>query len=67
MTSSRLRVDWPRTAEAHARGYERQATHSAAFDVERRRAPSSRSLQQHVHGKPLVYLDNAATTQKPRR
>lgn len=23
-------------------------------------------LQQHVHGKPLVYLDNAATTQKPR-
>jgi cysteine desulfurase/selenocysteine lyase len=23
-------------------------------------------LQRHVHGKPLVYLDNAATTQKPR-
>ena len=23
-------------------------------------------LQQKVHGKPLVYLDNAATTQKPR-
>ena len=23
-------------------------------------------LDQHVHGKPLVYLDNAATTQKPR-
>jgi cysteine desulfurase/selenocysteine lyase len=23
-------------------------------------------LQQQVHGKPLVYLDNAATTQKPR-
>jgi cysteine desulfurase/selenocysteine lyase len=23
-------------------------------------------LQQRVHGKPLVYLDNAATTQKPR-
>jgi cysteine desulfurase/selenocysteine lyase len=22
-------------------------------------------LSQHVHGKPLVYLDNAATTQKP--
>jgi len=22
-------------------------------------------LHQHVHGKPLVYLDNAATTQKP--
>src|SRR5215472_5034839 len=23
-------------------------------------------LSQKVHGKPLVYLDNAATTQKPR-
>src|SRR5271168_1599047 len=23
-------------------------------------------LRQQVHGKPLVYLDNAATTQKPR-
>ena len=25
------------------------------------------ALQQHVYGKPLVYLDNAATTQKPRQ
>ena len=24
------------------------------------------ALQQQVHGRPLVYLDNAATTQKPR-
>ena len=24
------------------------------------------ALHQEVHGKPLVYLDNAATTQKPR-
>ena len=23
-------------------------------------------LSQEVYGKPLVYLDNAATTQKPR-
>ena len=23
-------------------------------------------LQRYVHGKPLVYLDNAATTQKPQ-
>ena len=23
-------------------------------------------LRRQVHGKPLVYLDNAATTQKPR-
>ncbi len=24
------------------------------------------ALHQHVHGKPLIYLDNAATTQKPQ-
>ena len=27
---------------------------------------NSPALAQHVHGKPLVYLDNAASTQKPR-
>lgn len=37
----------------------------AAFDVEKLRADFP-VLQQRVHGKPLVYLDNAATTQKPR-
>jgi cysteine desulfurase/selenocysteine lyase len=43
-----------------------QSTPAAVFDVEavRRDFPI---LQQQVHGKPLVYLDNAATTQKPRR
>ena len=35
-----------------------------AFDVERVRAEFP-ALAQRVHGKPLVYLDNAATTQKP--
>ena len=25
------------------------------------------ALHQEVHGRPLVYLDNAATTQKPRQ
>ena len=35
-----------------------------AFDVERVRSEFP-ALQQTVHGKPLVYLDNAATTQKP--
>ena len=34
------------------------------FDVERIRTEYP-ALQQKVHGKPLVYLDNAATTQKP--
>ena len=35
------------------------------FDVARVRADFP-ILQQRVHGKPLVYLDNAATSQKPR-
>ena len=38
---------------------------TAAFDVAAIRAEFP-ALQQSVHGKPLVYLDNAATTQKPR-
>ena len=38
---------------------------SGAFDVERVRADFP-ILEQKVHGKPLVYLDNAATSQKPR-
>ncbi len=36
------------------------------FDVDKIRADFP-VLSQKVHGKPLVYLDNAATTQKPRR
>ena len=36
----------------------------SAFDVERVRADFP-ILRREVHGKPLVYLDNAATTQKP--
>ena len=35
------------------------------FNVERVRAQFP-ALDQLVHGKPLVYLDNAATTQKPQ-
>ena len=38
---------------------------SGVFDVERVRADFP-ILAQKVHGKPLVYLDNAATSQKPR-
>ncbi len=38
----------------------------SAYDVERIRRDFP-ILGQKVHGKPLVYLDNAATTQKPRR
>src|SRR3569833_1640494 len=36
------------------------------FDAARYRAEFP-ILAQEVHGKPLVYLDNAATPQKPRR
>jgi cysteine desulfurase/selenocysteine lyase len=38
---------------------------AATFDAARWRADFP-ALQQRVHGAPLVYLDNAATTQKPR-
>jgi cysteine desulfurase/selenocysteine lyase len=41
------------------------ATH-VGLDVDRIRADFP-ALHQQAHGRPLVYLDNAATTQKPRR
>ena len=41
------------------------AVRPAGFDVEQIRLDFP-VLHQKVHGKPLVYLDNAATTQKPR-
>ena len=37
----------------------------AAYDVARDPRTTSRSSATKVHGKPLVYLDNAATAQKP--
>ena len=39
---------------------------TTAFDVAAIRADFP-ALQQTAHGRPLVYLDNAATTQKPRQ
>src|SRR3974390_2780125 len=42
-----------------------QATSSSAYDVNRIRAVL-RCLAMKVYGKPLVYLDNAASAQKPR-
>jgi len=42
------------------------ATNKAAIDVEKIRQDFP-ILSQTVRGKPLVYLDNAATTQKPRQ
>ncbi|MCU0305268.1 MAG: SufS family cysteine desulfurase [Thermoanaerobaculales bacterium] len=42
------------------------AAATRTLDVARIRAEFP-ALHQESHGKPLVYLDNAATTQKPRR
>lgn len=39
--------------------------HQVSLDVKRIREDFP-ALQQQVHGKPLVYLDNAATSQKPK-
>jgi cysteine desulfurase/selenocysteine lyase len=49
-------------ARVHAGGAQ---THAGGLNVERIRADFP-ILHQTVHGKPLVYLDNAATSQKPR-
>ncbi|RYZ00777.1 MAG: cysteine desulfurase [Chitinophagaceae bacterium] len=45
-------------------GTEAQKTHG--LDIDRIRAEFP-MLQQYVHGKPLVYLDSAASTHKPKR
>lgn len=42
-----------------------QAAVQSAFDVQKVRADFP-ILARKIHGKPLVYLDNAATTQKPQ-
>jgi cysteine desulfurase/selenocysteine lyase len=52
------------TLDAPPQAGERE-TQAVAFDPARVRDDFP-ALQQKVHGKPLVYLDNAATTQKPR-
>jgi cysteine desulfurase/selenocysteine lyase len=51
-----------RVGEARQRG---GATSNAELDVARVRADFP-ILARTVHGRPLVYLDNAATTQKPQ-
>src|SRR5918994_766850 len=47
---------------------EKQSSHpgNASFEVEKIRQDFP-ILKQRVHGKPLVYLDNGATSQKPQR
>ncbi len=46
-------------------GPDRGPGSGSAYDVARVRADFP-ILAREIHGKPLVYLDNAATTQKPR-
>lgn len=53
------------TATASAPNRTRPAADPPAFDVGRVRADFP-ILHQKIHGKPLVYLDNAASTQKPQ-
>src|SRR5438128_4378100 len=47
------------------RGTMHQAVTNGAYDVNRIRADFP-ALAMQVYGKPLVYLDNAASAQKPR-
>jgi len=46
-------------------GQTRSSIRDLGFDVDKARADFP-ILHQEVYGKPLVYLDNAATTQKPQ-
>jgi cysteine desulfurase/selenocysteine lyase len=50
---------------ATTRALQASGTSPKAWDVERIREDFP-ALQQEVHGKPLIYLDNAATSQKPQ-
>jgi cysteine desulfurase/selenocysteine lyase len=52
-------------ASSHLLAPDSAAAPYAAFDVQRIREDFP-ALAQTVHGKPLVYLDNAATSQKPQ-
>ena len=55
------------STEPRRAGRDRQARGAAAtFDVAKVRADFP-ILSELVHGKPLVYLDSANTSQKPRR
>ena len=58
-------LDEKRQAKVARRGIAVGARPERRFDPERLRAEFP-ILLQRVHGQPLVYLDNAATTQRPR-
>ena len=57
------------TADDHddlAEIHPEQSARAVGYDVEAIRADFP-ILAQKIHGKPLVYLDNGASAQKPRR
>src|SRR3954453_5635794 len=60
-----MRTDGPSSAASPVAPVARASAGQSAFDVERVRADFP-ILSTTAHGKPLVYLDNGATTQKPR-
>ncbi len=55
----------PRNGNASAPVQSPEAQSTSSYDVEKIRADFP-ILRQKIRGKPLVYLDNAATTQKPQ-
>src|SRR6185437_1180797 len=64
MSTAANKVETRPQAPAGGR-YGSAQTHTSGLDIEKIRADFP-ILHQTVHGKPLVYLDNAATSQKPR-
>ena len=66
MSSNTLRpFDVAQGRPERVEGRQAQGAAATAFDAQKIRRDFP-ILSQKVHGKPLVYLDNAATTQKPQ-
>jgi cysteine desulfurase / selenocysteine lyase len=66
MTPAKAAMKQKPAAPGRAPAQKRGAPAAGAYDVAKVRAEFP-ILSAKVHGKPLVYLDNAATTQKPRQ
>ena len=58
-------MTFPSARPARPQGHKAPSSGPAEINIETARALFP-ALEQKVHGKPLVYLDSAATTQKPR-
>jgi cysteine desulfurase / selenocysteine lyase len=60
-----MKKPYEKSSQSAAAVLDERAESSALFDVRKIRAQFP-ILQTKVHGKPLIYFDNAATTQKPQ-